>query len=366
MDKVSIRVIDKDFNLLAEIDDYENLIFIRRFFKVGEFELHINVNKNNTDKLVDGNLILLGSSFNKVGIIMHKENVLDENGEPTDTLLIKGPTLKGLCTRRLIVPPSNSAYDSFTGSQEAIMKYFVDKNCVNSDDISRKIENLVIASDLNRGAQDKWRGRYENLADKLEEIGEYSNLGWDITLDFDNNNFIFDVTQGRDLTVDQESLPPVIFSIDFNSVKNRHYIESSLNHKNVGYCGGQGEEETRLIQQVGEVRGFDRIETFIDCSQAENIDELTTEGNQKLEDLKKIKSFEVQIIPYGSFNYEEDYDLGDIVTAQDRKLGVTMNSRIIELKEIYEVSGFNLEAIFGTNIPNLLDKIKKDTKKAVR
>lgn len=366
MDKVPIRIIDKDFNPLGEIDDYESLIFIRRFFKVGEFELHINVNKHHTDKLIDGNLILLGSSFNKIGIIMHRENALDENGEPTDTLLIKGPTLKGLCSRRIIIPPSSQGYESFLGSQEAIMKYFVDKNCVNPTDIERIIPNLVIVENKDKGIQDKWRSRYENLSDKLAEIGEYSNLGWDVTLDFDNNKFVFDVMQGRDLTVDQESLPPVIFSIDFNSIKNRHYIESSLNHKNVGYCGGQGEEETRLIQQVGEVSGFDRIETFIDCSQAENIDELTTEGNQKLDELKKIKSFEVQIIPYGSFNYEEDYDLGDIVTAQDRKLGVTMNSRIIEFKEIYEVGGFNLEATFGTNIPNLLIILKRNTKKVVR
>ncbi|GCD13130.1 siphovirus ReqiPepy6 Gp37-like family protein [Clostridium tagluense] len=361
MDTLPIRIIDKDFNLLAEIDNYESLIFIRRFYKVGEFELHININKSYTDKLVDGNLILLGNKLNKVGIIMHRENTYDQNGEPTDTLLIKGPTLKGLCNRRLMVP-SNGGYDSFEGSQEAIMKYFVEKNCVNSIDISRKISNLLIAENKNRGIADKWRSRYENLADKLTEIGEYANLGWDINLDFNNNKFVFDIIQGRNLTADQELLPPVIFSVNFENLKSRHYIDSSLNHKNVGYCGGKGDNENRLIQQVGEVSGFDRIESFIDCSQAEDVTELKTIGNQKLDELKKIKSFEVGIIPYGSFNYELDYDLGDIITAQDKNLGVTMNSRIIEFKEIYEVNGFNLEAIFGTNIPNLLDKIKNMAK----
>ncbi|WP_307720513.1 siphovirus ReqiPepy6 Gp37-like family protein [Clostridium tagluense] len=356
-----IRIIDKDFNLLAEIDNYESLIFIRRFYKVGEFELHININKAYTDKLIDGNLILLGNKLNKVGIIMHRENTYDQNGEPTDTLLIKGPTLKGLCNRRLIIP-INGAYDSYTGSQEAIIKYFVESNCINPTDVSRKIQNLVVAPNLNRGFQDKWRSRYEVLSDKLTEIGEYANLGWDIVLNFNNNKLVFDITQGRDLTADQELLPPVIFSVDFDNLKSRHYIDSSLNHKNVGYCGGRGDDENRLVQQVGEVSGFDRIESFIDCSQAQDITELKTMGHQKLDELKKIKSFEVGIIPYGSFTYELDYDLGDIITAQDRKLGVTMNAKIIELKEIYEVNGFNLEAIFGTNIPNLLDKIKNMAK----
>lgn len=359
-----IRILDKNFNLLGEIDDYESLIFIRRFFKVGEFELRINVNKSHTEKLIENNLIVLGDSLNKVGIIMHRENTYDEMGEPTDTLLIKGPTLKGLCNRRLIVPPVNKAYESCEGSQEAIMKYFVDRNMVNPDDLGRKIENVIIAENLDRGQQDKWRSRFEVLADKLTEIGEYSNLGWDIILDYENQKFVFDVLEGRDLTADQEILPPVIFSIEFNNITNRYFVESILNHSNVGYAGGQGEKEDRLIQQIGDITGFERIETFLDCSNAEDVTELLVEGNRRLKELDKIINFEVNILPYGSFNYEKDYDLGDIVTIQDRKLNLILNTRIIEFKEIYESDGFKLEAVFGSNIPTIIDKLK--SKQVVR
>ncbi|MCY6372470.1 siphovirus ReqiPepy6 Gp37-like family protein [Clostridium ganghwense] len=360
-----IRIISSDFNLLGEIDDYESLIFIRRFFKVGEFELHININKNNTDKLQEGNLILLGAKVNKVGIIMHRENGIDENGEATETLVIKGPTLKGVMKRRITVPTGNQAYDNAVGSQETIMKQFVNNNIVNPSDISRKISQVVIAPDLKRGKEDKWRTRFENLADKLTDIGEYSELGWEVLLDINNAKWIFDVVEGKSLTANQDILPPVIFSLDFDNIKNRHYIESSLDYKNVGYCGGKGEEDERLIQQVGEASGLHRTEIFIDCSQAENVEELTIQGQQKLNEFKKVKSFEVQIIPYSSFNFQEDYDLGDMVTVQDRKLGITMNTRIIELKEIYE-ENFNLEATFGINIPNLITAIKRETKKVVR
>ena len=353
-----IRIIDKNFNLLGEIDDYESFLFIRRFFKVGEFELRINVNKNHTDKLTINNLIILGDQSNKVGIIMHKENTFDENGEVTDTLLIKGCTLKGLCSRRNIVPPVNQAYESFTGSQEAIIKHFVDKNIVNPYDTSRKIDNVIIATNKNRGKQDKWRSRYELLSDKLIEIGEHSNLGWDITLDYNNNKFVFDVIEGKNLTADQELLPPVIFSVDFNNITNRYFVESIINHSNVAYAGGQGDEQNRLIQQIGNAKGFERIETFLDCSGAEDITELIQEGTRGLEELKKITTFEVNILPYGSFNYEKDYDLGDIVTTMDKKLGLTLNTRIIEFKEIYEADGFRLEGVFGSNIPTIIDKFK--------
>lgn len=367
MDKVPIRIIDKDFNLLGEIDDYESLQFIRRFYKVGEFELHINVNKSNTDKLQEDNLILLDTSFNKVGIIMHRENAYDQNGEPTDTLIIKGPVLKGVMNRRLIVPPvSGNGYDSQTGSIETILKAFVNNNVVTPIDSGRKIQQVVIATDQQRGKQDKWRSRFEVLSDKLAEIGEYAQIGWDVTLDINNSAWVFDVVIGKNLTVDQDTLPPVIFSVDFNSIKSRHYISSSLTAKNVGYCGGKGDDADRLIQQIGDKIGLERIETFIDCSQAEDATELLGLGTQKLDELKKTESFEVSILPEGSFIYEQDYDLGDFVTAQDRKLGITMNAQIIELKEVYETSGFSLEGTFGTNIPSLLTIIKQNNKKIVR
>lgn len=367
MKNVSLRIISPNFEFLGEIDDYESLQFIRRFYKVGEFELHININKNNTEKLVKNNLILLGTSFNKIGIIMHRENEVDENGESTDTLIIKGPTLKGIMSRRLIVPLTNgNGYDSQNGSIETIMKAFVNNNVVNPTDTNRKIPQVVVAADQKRGKQDAWRSRFEVLSDKLTEIGEYSQLGWDVIFDVDNKKWIFDVTQGRNLTVAQELLPPVIFSTDFDNIKNQHFIQSLLNCFNVGYAGGSGDEENRLIQQVGSTIGLERIETFLDCSQAADVTELITQGAQKLNELKEVQTFEFQIIPDNSFIYEKDYDLGDIVTAQSRKWGITMDCQIVELKEIYEAAGNSLEATFGSNIPNLLTLLKRNTKKAVR
>ncbi len=289
---------------------------------------------------------------------------MSEDGK--EQLVIKGPTLKGIAKRRLIIPSIGQGYDNAIGSQETIIKQFTNNNIVNPVDVNRKIPQVIIAKDKQRGKQDAWRTRYENLADKITEIAEYSNLGWDITLDTNNNKFVFDVIEGKNLTVDQELLPPVIFSVDFDNIKNKHFVKSLLNYKNVGYCGGKGEDEERLIQQVGEAKGLSRNEVFIDCSQADDISELKSMGNHKLDDFKIVNTFEAQVIPYGAFIYGQDWDLGDIVTVQDKKWGVTLNSRITEIKEIYEVNGFNLECVFGNSIPTIIDKIKKVSKKDVR
>lgn len=359
MVNTTIRIIDPFFNLLGEIDDYEALIFARKFFSVGDFELHININKNNVGMLQKDNLILIGTDIKKVGVIRHREIQLGDQGEATETLIVKGYTLKGVLGRRIILPPPNQGYDIAEGSIESIMKQFVNNNAVNPLDPARIIPQIAIATNLNRGTNDKWRGRHEKLPDKLQEIGEYAELGWDIWLDTDNNKWVFDVIEGRNLTTNQELLPPVIFSVDFDNIKGQTYIDSSLSYSNVGYAGGKGEAEERHIQQIGEATGFDRIESFLDCSNAEDITDLAEEGKRKLEELKEIKTFESQIIDFGSFIYGQDWDLGDIVTVQNRKWNITMDTRIIEVREVYEASGFNIELVFGSNVPTIIDKLKK-------
>ena len=81
-----IRVMDTAFNMLAEIDDYESLVWTRRWHKPGEFELHINVHKQATETLRKGRLVLTGS---KVGIILHRELVQGAGGKGEEQVAIK-------------------------------------------------------------------------------------------------------------------------------------------------------------------------------------------------------------------------------------------------------------------------------------
>lgn len=292
-----------------------------------------------------------------MGVILHREFVYGEEGQETETLLIKGVTLQGITKRRLIIPPTGQEFDSCIGNQETIMKYFVDKNCINPTDPNRKIDNLIIALDKKRGEDDRWRGTYENLDEKLKEIGEYSKLGWNIILDHKQRKFIFDVLQGKDLTVNQDSNPPVIFRNDFSNIKTRHYTESIINSRNSIYIGNK----EKLVLNLGDITGFERMETFLD-STSEEVEDIKKEGLVKLEEIKELKTFELEINPNNTFVYEKDYDLGDIVTIQDKKLKVTMDSRIVEAQEVYSNDGMKLKATFGTRIPSLLAVLKRMVK----
>ncbi len=358
-DMKPIKIISPSFDLLGEIDNYESLQFTRRFFGVGEFEIHININKDHTDKLVKNNIIMLGSDVHKVGIIRYREINDDE-------LIIKGPTLDGIIGKRITLPDMITGYDRIAGNAETVMKHFIDSNCINPTDTNRKISQLINATDEYRGVETPWQTRYENLADVIKQIAEWCDIGWEVYLDIASEKWVFDVVVGKNLTADQSLLPPVIFSPEFENVEGTAYMVSALDAKNVGYAGGKGDEEERLVLQVGDAEGLDRDEIFLDCSDSEDSTELTSNGEQKLGEHGQIESFEAKILLNNSFIYGTDWDLGDIVTIRKKKWSLTMNARITEVKEIYESAGFALEVVFGNSIPTLSTKIKKDIKTIVR
>lgn len=368
-----IRILTPTLDLLAEIDDYESLLFTRRWHEVGEFELRINRHKRHTELLQRGNLIMLGASRNKVGIIRHREIELDENGKASENWIVKGIMLKGVMAQRIIVPPANDSHDRASGAAETVMKHYVNNHVVNPVDTKRKIDVVVLASDQQRGSNISWESRFKNLAEELVEISKASGLGWDVILDFQQKKWIFDVFEGRNLTVNQTENPPVIFSPQFESLKQLSFVESDYNHKNYGYIAGQGEGEERRVVEVGEAEGLSRIETFIDARDISEQDKdqqalpeeqviakLRERGQQKLSEFTQDFFLEGQILTNSPFKYEIDYDLGDIVTIQNREWGVTRDARITEIKEIYEPGGFQIEATFGESRPTLIKKLKQE------
>lgn len=356
--KKPLKIIDIDFNYLAEIDDYESLAWRRRWHKPGDFELHINVNKQYTEQLQKGNIVLFGD---KAGIIRHREIKIDDTGKGGEELVIKGSSLSCIVGRRITIPPAGYAYDKVTANIETIMKGYVDRNCINPVDTKRKIPLLELASDQARGMKTTYQTRLKQLDEELEKLSLVSGLGWDITLDIENKKWVFDVFEGRSLTAGQAVNPPVIFSVDFDNIKAQQYVDSESGYRNIAYVGGQGEGVDRAITEVGEdTAGLDRYETFVDARDLEDEINLPDRGRQKLSEMQEIKTFESEIMTDGPFRYGEDWDLGDIVTVQNKKWDLTLDTRITEVTEIYEKDGFRVEVTFGSNIPTLVEKIKQE------
>lgn len=364
-----IRVLSQELVVLAEIDDYESMQFTRRWHKPGEFELHINVHKNNTDQLQKNNLVMLGAETTKVGIITHRHIALGETGKGQETLTVRGPSLSGITQRRITIPPSGQAYDAITDEAETVLKHYIENNLSSPADNDRGISMLSIDTDQKRGGTITWQSRYKNLAEELEAISRASALGWNVFLDLGVPEMVFEVYEGTNRTTEQSETAPVIMSPKYDAIRTMEYAESDVEYRNVGYTAGQGEGDAREVVEVGSSSGLERREVFFDARDVDNTSDLTARGEQRLAEKATDIYLSGTVLESCPFIYEEDYDLGDRVTVQNDDWTVTLHTRITEIKEVYEPAGMQLEMVFGSNAPDLIAKIKnefKEVEKEVR
>lgn len=402
---MKIRVYNRFLDLLFEIDRYQSLQFKRSHHGISSFELHVNRYINGAEHLQKGNLIALDKQSNKVGIIQSKEIALDESGKESENFKLTGYSLDGLLGRRITHPPSDTSHDRKSGSAEEVMKHYVYNNFINTTD-ERIMPYFVIADNQGRGEHVKHESRYKTVSDELESISKKTGLGWTVYADFRNKELIFDVIETKDLTQgNRQGNNPVFFSPEFETIKSQEFIDSDQELRNVGYVGGQGEGVERKIVEIGDVEGWDRIETFVDArdvgdttedddgeevelTEEEEEELLIERGKDKMSEMETTFTLEAEILTpvtqktyervhqgyrhpgqpvdhlrpkvqaVTPFEYEKDFDLGDRVDVVNKSWNLTMTAPITEIVEIYESSGFRIDATFGRNRPTLITKLQ--------
>lgn len=340
-----LNIIDKHFNFLGQIDGYSSFIAERSFYQIGKFQMELAYRKEDADILKEDNIIF--NTPKKPYIITYREINSEEN-----SLTIRGEELKNYLSRWVTKPPEGQAYHRINANAETIMKAYVEKNC--------RIPYLEIAPDLSRGNKFVFQTRYKQLDEELAKIGLASGLGWTIKLDLENKKYIFNVVEGVDRTAGQDVNSRAIFSDEFDNLTGQKLTQSKSGYKNVGIVAGQGEGAERVVIEIGQANGFDRYETFIDARDIEDETDLPDRGAQKLSEFEQVNAFESSILTKSNLNYEEDYDLGDIVTIQNKEWGITTDARLESITEIYDTAGFSLEATFGKSVPTFTDTIKKE------
>lgn len=170
---------------------------------------------------------------------------------------------------------------------------------------------------------------------------------------------MFDAYSGRDLTAGQIVSPPVNFSPEFGNIHVQEFIDSLIDFGNYAFVAGQGEGAEREIVTVGgETSGLDKHVIFVDARDVENAADLFSRGEAKLAERQRVLSLQSEVLIVGPFAYQQDWEVGDLVTVQNKNWGLTMDSRVTEVEEIYEAGVFRLNVTFGYNLPSLSKKLK--------
>lgn len=368
---MELYIFDRTLNFKGIIDNFTSLRWVRRYFKAGEFELHCALNTESLS-LLQRESIIYKKDDTEAGYIEYRNLKQDHEGK--EILVVKGKFLTGYLNRRIIW--STELLKGITA--ESAMRTLVDHNCINPTNGDRVINNLILGNLNNFTGNVNYQVSYKSLSDEIENLSNISDLGYRINFDISNRKLIFDVYKGLNRSVNQSNNPRAIFSKEFENILEQEYVDSLNNFKNVCLVGGVGEGSARKFATVGSGTGLDRFEVFNDqkglsntidnngttttMSDTDYTNLLFNEGNKTLAETKEVKTFDSKINLNSNLKYKVDFDLGDIVTCVSRKWGITIDTRITEIEEIYEEQGQQINVVFGNNIPTLIDKIKQKFK----
>lgn len=360
---MELFVFNRNLNMLGIIDAFTSLQWIRRYYKAGEFELHCDLTMDNLNLLQRENIIYKKGDT-EAGYIEYRDFKQDTDGK--EILIIKGKFLTYYTNRRIIW-----GTEIINNTVENAMRTLVNDNCINPTDTNRIINNLILGTLNNFAPTVNYQVSYSNLADELENLSNISDLGHRINFDITNKKLIFDVYKGLDRSINQSVNSKAIFSKEFENILEQEFVDSLNNYKNLALVGGIGDGSARKLATVGSSTGLDRFEVFNDQKSLSNVVNGTTmsdtdynnlligKGNETLATTLEVQTFDSKINVNSNLVYKTDFDLGDVVTCTSKKWGITLDTRITEVLEVYEEQGPQVNITFGNNIPTLIDKIKQ-------
>lgn len=360
---MDLYIYNRNLELQNVMDTYGSLRWVRRYSECGEFELHCPFTVENLQLLAQDNLIRKKDS-DEIGFIEYRNIKKDETDK--ENLVVKGKFGEGYLNRRIVW-----GREILNTTYELAMRSLVDKNCINPIDANRVINTLILG-DLGSFPGDiSFQVSYQNLLNLVESLCLEAELGNRVRFDKDLKKLKFEIFKGLDRTSGQTVNPQCIFAKEFDNILEQEYTDSIMDYRNVALVGGIGEDADRRLVTVGSGTGLDRFEAFNDqkglsnmvdnvaMTEPEYLALLSSKGNETLAETKKVQTFENGVNLNSNLRYKVDFDLGDIVTCMSKKWGITIDSRINEIEEVYEESGMEVNIVFGKEMPRTIaQKIK--------
>lgn len=363
------------FKLLGVVDVFNSFIWHTCYYSTGDFEIYCPESTNNVNLLKMGRWIKIPNDSN-VAIV---ENIQTSySAQDGRMLVVTGRMATSILDRRIVYKRYGTSYIVYptiiNGNVQEAINSLISDCFINPIDSQRKwaslttqigsISSAVLTGDDGNPAERQIT--YKGLLEYIEALLQEYNLGARMIMQ--NNKLCYYQFVGQEV--------PFIFSTEFDNLTSSEYQENETEYKNVALVAGEEEQienddgttttkrQTTLIYG-SQYSGIDRREVYIDGSSisrtyedeageeqeytdAEYQSMMRSYGKNELAGMKKIKSLTGSInVTTTGLEIRKDFDLGDVVTIQDRKLGVYSKSRILEATEVMDSNGYSIDLVYG-------------------
>lgn len=347
------------------IDTATSIIWREDYYGAGEFEVYVMHNE------VTRGLLQIGSYLSKprsdrLAIIESVEYINNNDGA---MIIAKGRMAKGVLDRRLAYSLAGHTITpiKISGNVADAVMNVVDTNAGTNAGAQRTM-GIFLGSDggitktIKTGGEDATRqSSFQNLLEWTDGVLQEYGCGARITLS--GQNLLYNCYEGTDRTAD--SATPVIFSQDFENLIDVDYAQDTTELKTFALVGGEGEGLDRFFATYGSSTGWSRREVFVDgisyprkyrdaqdvehtYTDAEYTAMLQGEAETALKEHLITETFEGKIdLTLSPFKFGIDFDLGDLVTVQDNRLGLFKDVRILSVTEVQDTDGYLINIDFG-------------------
>lgn len=351
---MDLRILDKNLDVIAILDNYKSFIWTDRYYEYGDFELYTAMDPALLDFIKKDYYIEILESEHTMII---EDLTIKSDTEEGNYITIVGRSLESILDRRIIW-----GQKTIKGNFQNAIKTLLNESIISPSKTERKISNFIFETTddpyiTSLTVEAQYTG--DNIYDVIQKLCEQVNVGFKVILN-ENKQFVFSLYYGSNRSYDQTDNPYVIFSPNFENIINSNYIETKSSLKNVTLVGGEVDEnENRKYVTVGNVSGLDRREIFTDArdlqsevdgktlSAAEYNNQLTQRGKETLaENIEEI-AFEGESDTSIMFKFGEDFFMGDIVQVEN-EYGHESRARVVEMVISEDEEGYSVYPTFKT------------------
>ena len=365
-----LHIRNSDREIIGYLDGFTSVIWHAVYYGVGDFEIYTRLTPEILDILQIGNYVTR-ETRDDVGII----EAINISYDASDGYMITatGRFAKSLLDRRLIYSLSGYTITPVTsyGNVEAAARALVKSSIISATDTARNV-SFIELGDLaglsatiidDDGDAAYKQTSYGNLLDYTDNLLKEYGYSAKIVLNLETLNLQYVVFEGTDRTIG--TAEPLIFSQEFDNLLSSDYTDDVTNLKNTAFCGGEGEgTDRKFVLVTSGDTGLNRREIFVDGSSqsqtytdesgeqqsytdAEYLGMLKTAASAGLTEYVETISLDGDVdLTTGTLIFGVDYDVGDVVTVEECNLGVYINTRITEITEVQDESGYSVKVSF--------------------
>lgn len=353
----NVMALDADYNI-SSILRTTNLQWNRKYYEPGNFSIEIPIAQYSADYVY-----IFTKDRPEMGIIS-QINYVDKRGYKEVNL--SGFFLENALNDRVVYKKgrSNITNDPEWLNQSGIAEdvafaffnAFKDVIFDNNGIETQCLLDIESGVSLSRGNTTDHERAGEELGTKIYSILKPSEMSYRVSYDFENNKRIFNVWNGYDRTQDQNENNPVTFSTKYGNIKNPDILMDDTSYKNgiIVENDNAGNIYSRMILLPdGNISKIMYLKSTINRIDYESDDDFyrAIDAEAAAELLNHVKLINIEFDAMeGSYEYMEDFDLGDKCGLEFSQMHISANAVLIGCYEVVKKGTWSLTLEFGTPI----------------